>query len=352
MDELHEMTKDLHILESQWQAERVRANKVQTLKLSISAKFNAYDEHVTDEVRNAIAAGKHYKEVIAAIRRSGCRGTSVLNFIANMILWCWVLAGKEGAKLMESNGQKVTDVYGVLRFVRMMFEGDDSLLTLTGARFTEEQVKGLSERWTKLGHRPKLHLRLPGQQAEFTGYKFLVDEYGLVADSQVPDLPRLLGNVAYCHNRGAVDAAAKGDEAALQRAVDPGLLSRAFTIARKAPTVARWLYNQVKSTTLDFSVDDKIRLGEDLGDILPELWKGQDATEVLLESTVSWQTFVERVEAEISAGEASGFDEAGFALAHGWCKSTEQWNDFLVALGAITRGTDHVVVGRVLPSCF
>ncbi|APG78120.1 RNA-dependent RNA polymerase [Beihai weivirus-like virus 12] len=352
MQEVHDITKDLFIMESHWQPERLRANKVKTLSLSVAAKFNCYDEHVPDDVRNALAAGKTYKEVIAAIRRSGCRGTSVLNFLANMILWCWVLGGKDGSRLMESNGQKFTDVFGVVRFVRMMFEGDDSLLTLTGARFTPEQVAQLSARWTKLGHRPKLFVRAPGDQAEFTGYKFLVDEHGLVPDSEVPDLPRLLGNVSYCHNRGAVDAAVKGDEAALHRAVDPGLLSRAYTIARKAPTVARWLYNQVKSTDLTFSNDDRVRLDDDLGDVLPELWKGTDGTEKMLEQAISWQTFVERVESEISAGEAAGFDEAGFAYAHGWCTSTEQWNDFLIALGAITRGTDSVVVGRVLPSCF
>jgi hypothetical protein len=349
---MHGMTKDLLIMESHWQPERTRTNKVQTLKLAVASKYNAFDEHVPDEVRNAIAAGKTYKEVIAAIRRSGCRGTSVLNFIANMILWCWVLAGAEGAKLMQPNGQKVTDVFGVVRFVRMMFEGDDSLLTLTGARFTPEQVQALADRWIKLGHRPKLYLRSSGEQAEFTGYKFLVDEFGLVAGSEVPDLPRLLGNIAYCHNRGSVDAAVKGDLTALRRCVDPGLLSRAYTIAHAAPTVARWLYNQVSTTNLVFSIDDRVRLGDDLSDALPELWKGTDGTEKMLESTINWQTFVERVEAAISAGEASGFDEAEFAYQHGWCKTPEEWTDFLVALGAITRGTDHEVVSRVLPSCF
>jgi hypothetical protein len=253
---------------------------------------------------------------------------------------------------MEPNGQKFTDVFGVTRFVRMMFEGDDSLLTLTGERFTTVQLATLSARWERLGHRPKLFLRAPGHQAEFTGYKFLVDEHGLVTDSEVPDLPRLLGSVSYCHNRGAVDAAIKGDVVALQRAVDPGLLSRAYTIARKAPTVARWMYNQVKSADLVFSSDDLVRLDDDLGDVLPELWKGTDGTERMLERTINWQTFVERVESEISAGEAAGFDEAAFAHAHGWCRTPDEWRQFLIALGAITRGTDDIVVGRVLPSCF
>lgn len=352
MDELHALTKDLLIMESHWQSERVRANKLKTLKLSIACKFNPYDEHLPEEVRNAIAAGKHFKEVIAAIRRSGCRGTSVLNFIANMILWCWVLAGKDGCKLMEANGQKVKDVFDVVRYVRMMFEGDDSLLTLTGLRYTPQQMEVLAARWVRLGHRPKLFLREQGERAEFTGYKFLVDQHGLVPGSQVPDLPRLLSSVAYCHNRGAVDAAIKGDKEALHKAVDPGLLSRAFVIARKAPTVARWLYNQVKSTDLVFSVDDRVRLGEDLSDVLPELWKGTDGTEKMLEKTMSWQTFVNLVEAEISSGEASGIDEAEFAHAHGWCTSAEEWKTFLVSLGAVTRGTDHEVLRGVLPSCF
>ncbi|CAE8695749.1 unnamed protein product, partial [Polarella glacialis] len=139
------------------------------------------------------------------------------------------------------------------------WQDDDSMLTLT-ALLTDEQLRALAARCTQCGHRPKLLKRLPGEQAEFTGWKFLVDEFGLIEGAGCPDLPCQFGNGMYTSVRGAK----KADK-------------------RKSRI-------QGSSGGFDYSADDLDRREQFGRDCLPEMWKEQDGEEKLLSGLGKWRS--------------------------------------------------------------
>jgi len=317
-------------------AARLASNRLSVLNLSFR-KGRAE----ADKVAGAdLPRGKCWRTTIRAIRRSGCRGTSVLNFLANLICWAWVIGGKDATKLVAPEGGRVVCVDGLVRWVKFMLEGDDSALSFQypgdpSLNMTPQFEARLFQRWTKLGHRPKLYVRKPGDVAEFTGWKFVVDEHGLT-DRCAPDLKRNLSVMPFSINKAAIDAAIKGDETALRRAVAPGIISRLYPLARKLPMFCRLMYGRWKRHVredTEFTRDEVFALDLDPEDVGFEEYRAFDSDQPddrIHRQTIRFQTILARFESELAHGDE--VEEPSLATALGLVASEDGYYELLDVL--------------------
>lgn len=327
----------------------VKTSKVKVDKLSTRATYT-----IDDAAK--VLLRKEFKIKIDAIRRSGDRGTSILNFLVNLICWAWVLGRDCGTSMVGPNGKVVHDIFKSKRRFRIWLEGDDSMLWLTGRGFTPAEIDELERRWIKLGHRPKLFMRVNGDVAEFCGWKICVCKYGLDEHTAVPDVPRMLKNLGYSTAKEAVAAAIAGDGVAFARVIGPSMLARAGSIAERVPSIARWIVKMAQHLGLrhdlsdeEFTRDDVFKMGtDDMTELLPEFWKDDDPVKLCC---VRYESFASKIHKEISNSIASGGvrAEAQLAIRHGWVKSESEWCHFVTCLEAVSLGTSDADFRSIIP---
>lgn len=328
-------------------AARLDANKLKTLKITL--RKDKGSSEASKALGCDIPRGKSWHTVIDAIRRSGCRGTSVLNFLANLTCWCWVIGGVNATKLIKQNGQKVLCVDGRWRFVKMAYEGDDSVLSFRcpsapDMNMTDEFLASMSARWTKLGHRPKLFWRKPGGVAEFTGWHFAVTEHGLDGKKCAPDLLRNLTNMAFTTNKVAIAAALDGNKEQFMRAVAPAVIAKCYPMARVYPQMARLLYRDFGSyvdSNAELSLDDLHRLDLNTEDFhFGEASADQDVDAEIERSTLRVGSIVERFRQELAQGDPES--EKFRAVELGVCPTTDAYVDLLSTIeGGFKVGADN-----------
>jgi len=327
--------------------------QVNTAKVKVEHLPNGAT-YTQEEMARAIFK-KRTSVSIDSIRRSGDRGTSILNWIINAMCWSWVLCGRGGRAMQHPNGKVCTDVFGTNRRFKIWLEGDDSLLWLTGRPFTKPEIEHLESRWTKLGHRPKLFQRLKGDVAEFCGWKIVVNAHGLDLATAVPDVPRLLSNCFYTTAAEAVAAAREGDANMFGRVVGPALMARAGSIADRVPSIARWLVTIASDLSPDisndmFSRDDLFRLGSgSIEELIPEWWKNDDPERLL---DTRYERFADQIHRQISNTIATGGlrREADLAIRHGWTKTSDEWFEFVTTLESVSHLTTDEAYRRIVPS--
>ena len=326
--------------------------QISTQKVNVCALANGC-KYTQDDLA-MILCKRRMKASIDSIRRSGDRGTSILNWIVNLICWAWVLAGSSGCGIVHVNGKVCVDIFSTKRRFKIWLEGDDSLLWLTGRTFLPAELAVLSSRWTKLGHRPKLFQRTNGQVAEFCGWKIVVNRYGLDEDTACPDIPRMLENCFYSTAREAIDAAKDGDAIAMGRVVGPALIARAGSIAERVPSIARWLCRIANSLAPEiademFTRDDLFRLGrDDLFELIPEFWKDDDPEKLL---DIKYGKFSDNVNKQVSTTIATNglLREVDLATRHGWVRTSAEWYEFVTYLDAVTYQTADDVFRKIVP---
>jgi len=335
-----------------------------TNKVDVCAFTNG-SKYTQDELAKVLCKRRTMAR-IDSIRRSGDRGTSILNWIINIVCWAWVLCGHNGDAIAHPNGKVCVDVFGTKRRFKAWLEGDDSLLWLTGRIFTPGELEALEARWIKLGHRPKLFQRVKDEVAEFCGWKIIVTQYGLDESTATPDVPRMLANCFYTTAKEAVAAAKDGDAVSFARVVGPALIARAGSIADRVPSVARWL-TKLASVLTDgdtgqrnskdgeliademFSRDDMYRLGvADLTELLPEWWKDDDPVKLL---DTRYGSFCDNVYRQVSDSIATdGLSrEANLAIRHGWVKTRAEWFNYVNMLEAVGCTTADEVYRSIMP---
>lgn len=349
-----------------FQAARRKADTKEKYKLHMNTNkvnvnhFISGSRFTQDELAK-VTCKRRTAACIDSIRRSGDRGTSILNWIVNIICWAWVLSGGTGSTITHQNGKVCVDVFGTKRRFKIWLEGDDSLLWLTGRIFTAPELEALEERWKKLGHRPKLFQRLKGDVAEFCGWKIVVNAYGLDEATAIPDVPRLLENVFYTTAKEAVKAAVGGDALQFSRVVGPAMIARAGQMADRAPSIAHWLVRLANGLSRScghdgeiademFSRDDMYKLGvAELAELLPEWWKDDDPQKLL---DTRYGSFCDNVNRQVSNSIAAGglSREADLAVRHGWVKTSSEWFDFVNMLSAINLSTPDGVYRKIVPS--
>lgn len=188
---------------------------------------------------------KHHEQLranIAAIRRSGHRGTSCLNWWINFTMWA-VSLFREPWIFLNPQRRYGTDVTGVTRWWNGSFEGDDSLAA-THPKFDAGSTIDIEFRdfWYKAGFDMKLIF--PGSKdgprnATFTGWHFAtVDQFFSPGGENSPELPRALagGTSTSGHTLQSVNA---GDSKSLMVTAAHAALARASDFAGTLPTVSR-----------------------------------------------------------------------------------------------------------------
>ena len=103
--------------------------------------------------------GEFAKIVLDAIRRSGHRGTSVLNWWCNFVIW-HVVIFKDPAGFLDPKKTWGVDHCGVKRWLKSCYEGDDSVLSTSPPINPGDPLYvSLLQRWERFGYNMEIFVR-------------------------------------------------------------------------------------------------------------------------------------------------------------------------------------------------
>lgn len=174
------------------------------------------------------------KTTIRAIRRSGHRGTSCLNWLENYVLWvCSIF--KEPWVFIKPGARKAMCLDGVKRRWNGMFEGDDSLCVLF-PRMSEEMQKLFLDFWSNCGFNMKIVFAK--KVATFVGWHIAVDDKGLPTHTFLPEVPRAMAGAGISTSPSSIAAVKLGDVKTLHKLGGAAMLARGFEFAGRAPTIS------------------------------------------------------------------------------------------------------------------
>jgi hypothetical protein len=133
---------------------------------------------------------------VRAIRRSGDRGTSVLNYVMNLVIWLTILSD-DAPKLISNPATRnhVSRLSGKRVWMNYGFEGDDSVLSSNDD--LKKYEARIREDWTSLGFHMKLDFRGADEALTFVGYVALCDKHGPRDDIVMPELLRNIASSAW-----------------------------------------------------------------------------------------------------------------------------------------------------------
>jgi hypothetical protein len=133
------------------------------------------------------------KILLDAFRASGDRGTSILNWLVNFILWACVLLDKPHEAVLHPEQTTFKQKDGkIVTFARGM-EGDDSILK-TNTPKTDVQI---IDEWSTLGFTMELATRRPGDAVRFVGLTALVKEDGRIGGILLPEPNRNVASASW-----------------------------------------------------------------------------------------------------------------------------------------------------------
>jgi hypothetical protein len=344
------------IAENEWSQHRVRKDKARQLPLRFQPKVRYTDPEpkVTQEELECAAMNKPVFIHIDAIRRSGDRGTSCLNFLTNMVCWSWVLCGGKSCCLMTKDRCLAVPLYnGKTSTVKIKCEGDDSHV-MTTYHFTQDEMKEMSERWVRLGHRPNLHHRLPGTVTEFTGYHFLVDEHGIVPGSGCPDLNRTMISASVTlAKEPARELRDKKERIETSKVASASLACTAAAFAKRLPTLAHFYLRNSREWMeegglkhLELDHDQLMRISPDVREeLFPERWKERDATEKILKAGSKIGDIIHQVEGMIALADLDS--ESAHVAAKGIC-TADEWKNIMQLHMDVGKDTDVLTYRQAL----
>jgi len=214
---IFEILADYGVLPSTWMEEHSLACEQKKLRLFFTNKFETMS--VT----------------IDAIRRSGHRGTSCLNWWMNFVLWVSSVF-KEPERFLDVNVKKGEDLTGVLRWWSGAFEGDDSLCTMKPPMVDGDDLsKVFLTFWADVGFNMKIVFCTT--RATFVGWNIGCVE-GELTDYRCPELPRALANSGVSVSVGAIDAAKKANRKSANVLAAASALARASDFSGILPSVS------------------------------------------------------------------------------------------------------------------
>lgn len=290
------------IIPQQWADAHLTANSKKKLRLAVRMKL-------------------WYKKkgyvIIDAIRRSGHRGTSCLNFLENHALWSVVLFAGNAHNWVNSKCRSQPDRWGHTCHKKDSMEGDDSILS-TSEDYSERRVEieGIFKRFGI-----NMKLKFPKVAAEFTGWLIRVDRHGTVPGEMMPDLPRALASSSISVSRDIVDAAKAGDMTRVAAMAASVYVSRAHDFSGFAPTVSNLFMKLAESWSDKPIMDHEMKMRTmkvDIKDILSEIWANNAASSVNEAGRLSglgWNTSASEL-ASVAGGAFTHFDsDEGFTRA-------------------------------------
>jgi hypothetical protein len=233
--------------------------------------FNSSHEDANTAKKLKLAANdKLLREVITieAIRRSGHRGTSVLNWLVNYCLWMSAVLDDPS----EANNPDKIDYkskWGHRLRQLCFFEGDDSLLA-TWPKLSDSQHVDVFDFWKRCGFNMKLVYGLPNGRVEFTGWHLGLDGTGY-PNSYAPDLARCMRNMCVSTSDVVREAAKHDDAVGVSRVAKATALARAYDFAGFYPTVSnkfmQYYHNIGPSPYINHEIAMQIGMNGDVTDL-------------------------------------------------------------------------------------
>jgi hypothetical protein len=197
------------------------------------------------------------KHIIDAIRRSGHRGTSCLNWWVNFTCWhCAIF--EEPEKFLDPDVRYGRDHAGTYRWIASAFEGDDSILSTT-PRIEEkdELYVSLMQRWERFGFNMKIFIR--AKRALFTGYHMALDNDGPTG-VLMPEVDRCFARAGISCSPSMIEYFKKEDRAGCQSVSRAAALSRAHEFAGCAPTISTKYLRYYESLAVKTNVDRDLQM--------------------------------------------------------------------------------------------
>jgi len=228
---------------------------------------------------------KEYQKItIDAIRRSGHRGTSCLNWWMNFV--CWHCAIFEDPELfLDPEHRYGRDVTGVNRWLNSAFEGDDSIL-VTSPKI--EEGRSLHVRilqfWERIGFNMKIEIRK--ERALFVGYYIGLDDSGPIFDEKkdewmmVPEVDRCFSRAGTSCSPSMIEAFKADDRHKCMKLAGAAAMSRAYEFAGLAPTISSKFMQYAIDCEFEITHDLKMRTNQEFDDKneLVEHIRGLNAT--------------------------------------------------------------------------
>lgn len=180
--------------------------------------------------------GEKIRLAIEAIRRSGHRGTSCLNWWENFTNWvCSIFVEPE--RFLNPRARKGKDETGIMRWFNFAMEGDDSICSLQPPMEEGDAINAyFLEWWKRQGFR--MQVVYADKRATFCGYH-IACEGGLPTGLICPELPRALKHAGISCSTQIIAAAKERDADRVRDIAAAGALARAAEFAGILPTVSR-----------------------------------------------------------------------------------------------------------------
>jgi hypothetical protein len=220
------------VIPEAWMEEHSRACEQKKLRLFFTNKFETLSVSID------------------AIRRSGHRGTSCLNWWMNFVMWVSSVF-KEAERFLDVSVRRGEDLAGIMRWWSGCFEGDDSLCTMKPPM---EEGDKLSEIFLKFWSSAGFNMKIVfcKDRATFVGWHIGCTE-GEINDFRSPELPRALANSGVSVSTQAVKTAKEGSIKAARTLAAASALARASDFSGILPSVsAKYLDYAESLSTSDF----------------------------------------------------------------------------------------------------
>jgi hypothetical protein len=201
--------------------------------------------------------GEFRKFLIDAIRRSGHRGTSCLNWWVNFV--CWHCAIFETPEIfLDPDVRYGNDHTGIMRWIASAFEGDDSILSTT-PRIEEssELYVSLMQRWERFGFNMKIFIR--DKRALFTGYYMALDCDGPTG-VLMPEVDRCFARAGISCSPTMIKHYKEVNRAGCQSVSRAAALSRAYEFAGLSPTISTKYLRFYESLRVKTIVDRDLQM--------------------------------------------------------------------------------------------
>jgi hypothetical protein len=216
------------VLPETWMEEHCKACEQNTLRLFFANKFETVCINID------------------AIRRSGHRGTSCLNWWMNFTMWACAIF-KEPERFLDPEIRNGEDLTGKMRWWFGVFEGDDSLCTLYPPMREGDKLSVVFLAfWSSGGFNMKIVFCTT--RATFVGWHIGCTD-GEINDHCCPELPRALANSGVSVSAGAVEAAKAGNRKVIEVLAAASALARASDFSGILPSVSNKYLEFAESLT-------------------------------------------------------------------------------------------------------
>lgn len=183
---------------------------------------------------------------IDAIRRSGHRGTSCLNWWVNYVMWVSSVF-KQPERFLDVLVRKGEDLTGVSRWWNGCFEGDDSLCVMSPPMVEGDE---LSKVFLKFWQDAAFNMKIVfcDTRATFVGWHIGCTN-GNLNCYRCPELPRALANSGVSVSTEAIDAATTSNRKKANVLAAASALARASDFSGILPTVSTKYLEYAESLT-------------------------------------------------------------------------------------------------------